>query len=65
MIVLSQALAWLDIKATYEVVAPPPVPAEETYYGGSTDPVYVGPNGARAGRQPTRCGPRRPRSRAC
>jgi aminobenzoyl-glutamate transport protein len=44
VILLSQALAWLDVKATYEVVAPPPVPAEETYYGGSTDPVYVAPN---------------------
>ena len=44
VIVLSQVLAWLDVKATYEVVAPPPVPAEETYYGGSTDPVYIGPN---------------------
>src|SRR4051794_8280633 len=44
VIVLSQALAWLDVKATYEVVAPPPVPAQETYYGGSVDPVYVGPN---------------------
>jgi aminobenzoyl-glutamate transport protein len=44
VILLSQALAWLDVKATYEVVAPPPVPAEETYYGGSIDPVYVGPS---------------------
>ena len=26
------------------MVAPPPVPAEETYYGGSIDPVYVAPN---------------------
>ena len=43
VILLSQALAWLDVKATYQVVAPPPVPAEETYYGGSIDPVYVGP----------------------
>jgi|tagenome__1003787_1003787.scaffolds.fasta_scaffold20948475_2 aminobenzoyl-glutamate transport protein len=43
VIVLSQALAWLDVKATYEVVAPPPVPAQETYYGGSVDPVYVTP----------------------
>src|SRR3954468_24867726 len=43
VIILSQALAWLDVKATYEVVKPPPVPAQETYYGGSTDPVYVGP----------------------
>src|SRR4051812_10173287 len=44
VILLSQALAWLDVKATYQVVAPPPVPAEETYYGGSTDPVYVTPH---------------------
>src|SRR4051794_19017241 len=44
VIVLSQALAWLDVKATYEVVAPPPVPAQETYYGGSGDPVYVTPH---------------------
>src|SRR3954447_22159103 len=44
VILLSQALAWLDVKATYQVVAPPPVPAQETYYGGSIDPVYVGPN---------------------
>ena len=43
VILLSQALAWLDVKATYQVVAPPPVPAEETYYGGSVDPVYVTP----------------------
>jgi aminobenzoyl-glutamate transport protein len=43
VIVLSQALSWMDIKATYEVVAPPPLPATETYYGGSIDPVYVGP----------------------
>ena len=43
VILLSQALAWLDVKATYEVVKPPPVPAQETYYGGSTDSVYVGP----------------------
>ena len=43
VIVLSQVLMWLDVKATYEVVKPPPVPAQETYYGGSTDSVYVGP----------------------
>ena len=51
VILLSQALAWLDVKATYQVVAPPPVPAEETYYGGSSDPVYVAPvrAGARRG----------------
>src|SRR4051794_907541 len=45
VILLSQALAWLDVKATYEVVAPPPVAAEETYYGGSADPGYAGPDG--------------------
>ena len=44
VILLSQALAWLDVKATYQVVEPPPVPAVETYYGGSTEPVYVGPS---------------------
>src|SRR3954462_3092689 len=43
VIVLSQALAWLDVKATYEVVSPPPVAAHETYYGGSAYPSYVGP----------------------
>ena len=29
VIVLSQILFWFDIKATYEVVKPPPVPTEE------------------------------------
>ena len=43
VILLSQALAWLDVKATYQVVAPPPVPGQETYYGGSSEPVYVTP----------------------
>jgi aminobenzoyl-glutamate transport protein len=43
VILLSQVLAWLDVKATYQVVAPPAVTAQETYYGGSTDSVYVGP----------------------
>jgi aminobenzoyl-glutamate transport protein len=43
VILLSQALQWLDVKATYQVVAPPPVAAEETYYGGSVQPTYVGP----------------------
>src|SRR3954469_23452086 len=42
VILLSQALAWLDVKATYEVVAPPPAAAQETYYGGSVYPSYVG-----------------------
>jgi aminobenzoyl-glutamate transport protein len=44
VILLSQVLSWLDIKATYEVVAPPPVPAEETYYGGSVYPSAVAPS---------------------
>jgi aminobenzoyl-glutamate transport protein len=43
VILLSQALQWLDVKATYQVVEPPPVAAEQTYYGGSTQPTYVGP----------------------
>lgn len=44
VIVLSQVLAWADVKATYEVVKPPAVPTEETYYGGSTLPADVGPS---------------------
>lgn len=44
VIVLSQILSWLDVSVTYEVVEPPPVPAEEVYYGGTSDPVYVTPN---------------------
>jgi aminobenzoyl-glutamate transport protein len=44
VIVLSQVLYWFDVKATYEVVKPPPSVAEEIYYGGSTEPVYVGPS---------------------
>src|SRR5262249_48950759 len=43
VIVLSQVLYWFDFKATFEVVKPPPVAAEQTYYGGSVDPTYVGP----------------------
>lgn len=43
VIVLSQILYWFDVKATYEVVKPPLVPTEETYYGGSSEPVDVGP----------------------
>ncbi len=43
VIVLSQILYWFDVKATYEVVKPPLVPTEETYYGGSSVPVDVGP----------------------
>ena len=43
VILVSQLLAWLDVKATYEVVKPPPVAAVERYDGGSTQPDYVGP----------------------
>jgi aminobenzoyl-glutamate transport protein len=43
VIVLSQILYWFGVKATYEVVKPPPAAAEETYYGGSVEPTYVGP----------------------
>ena len=43
VIVVSQILYWTGWKATYEVVAPPPAAAEQTYYGGSVEPTYVGP----------------------
>jgi aminobenzoyl-glutamate transport protein len=44
VIVLSQVLFWFGVKATYQVVPTPPVAAEQVYYGGSTEPVYVGPS---------------------
>jgi aminobenzoyl-glutamate transport protein len=43
VIVVSQVLYWVGWKATYEVVAPPTAVAEQTYYGGSVEPTYVGP----------------------
>jgi aminobenzoyl-glutamate transport protein len=43
VIVLSQLLYWLDVKATYEVVSPPPVLTEQEYYAGSSQPADVGP----------------------
>ncbi len=43
VIVLSQILYWAGVKATFEVASPPPIPTEQTYYGGSTEPVDVGP----------------------
>ena len=43
VIVISQVLYWFDVKATYQVVEPPAASAEQTYYGGSTEPVYIGP----------------------
>jgi len=43
VIVLSQILFWFNVRATFEVVEPPPVPTEETYFGGSVEPTDVGP----------------------
>ncbi len=43
VIVLSQILFWFDVKATYQVIKPPPVPTQQTYYGGSVEPTDVGP----------------------
>jgi aminobenzoyl-glutamate transport protein len=43
VIVVSQVLFWFDVKATYQVVAPPPVQTEQIYLGGSTQPADVGP----------------------
>ena len=43
VIVLSQILYWTNMSATFQVVKPPPVLTEETYYGGSSEPVDVGP----------------------
>jgi aminobenzoyl-glutamate transport protein len=43
VIVTSQILYWFGVKATYEVVVPPPVPTEQTYFGGSVQPTDVGP----------------------
>src|SRR5262249_23176167 len=34
---------WFDVKATFEVVKPPPVPTEQEYFGGSVEPADVGP----------------------
>jgi aminobenzoyl-glutamate transport protein len=46
VIVISQILYWFDVKATFEVVTPPPVATEQTYYGGSIEPSDVGPTEA-------------------
>ncbi len=46
VIVLSQVLYWFDVKATFEVVKPPAVATEQTYYGGSVEPSDVGPSEA-------------------
>jgi aminobenzoyl-glutamate transport protein len=44
VIIVSQILSWLDVKATYQEVAPPAVTAEQRYDGGSTQPDVVTPN---------------------
>jgi aminobenzoyl-glutamate transport protein len=43
VILLSQALQWIGVETTYDVVKAPPVPAEEVYLGGSSQPTYVPP----------------------
>jgi aminobenzoyl-glutamate transport protein len=43
VIVLSQVLFWVGVKAEYEVVKPPAVATEQEYYGGSVQPSDVGP----------------------
>ena len=44
IIVLSAVLAALDVKVTYDVAEPPPVPVEETYNGGTVEPSYLTPS---------------------
>jgi aminobenzoyl-glutamate transport protein len=44
VIALSVVLAWIDVKVTYEVAKPPPVPVEEIVQGGSTQPSGGLPN---------------------
>jgi len=46
VIVVSQILFWFDVKATFEVVKPPPVATEQEYLGGSIEPTDVGPSEA-------------------
>jgi len=43
VILLSQVLFWAGVNATYKVATPPPIPTQETYYGGSVEPTDVGP----------------------
>jgi aminobenzoyl-glutamate transport protein len=43
VILLSQVLYWADVKATYQVVEPPPVVTEEIHLAGSTEVSDVGP----------------------
>jgi aminobenzoyl-glutamate transport protein len=43
IILLSQVLFWWGVHARYEAITPPPVPTNETYFGGSVEPTDVGP----------------------
>ena len=43
VILLSQVLYWADVKATYQVVEPPPVVTEEIHLAGSTEVSDIGP----------------------
>jgi aminobenzoyl-glutamate transport protein len=43
VIVISQVLAWIGVSATYEVIEPPPQPAEAVYVGGSSLPAELLP----------------------
>jgi aminobenzoyl-glutamate transport protein len=44
VILLSQIFYWTGAQATFTVVEPPAAAAEETYYGGSIEPSYLGPS---------------------
>jgi aminobenzoyl-glutamate transport protein len=44
VIVLSQVLYWFNVQATFQVIKPPPVPSEQVYLGGSTEPHDVSPS---------------------
>lgn len=43
VIVLSQALHWAGVEASYDVVRPPAAALEETYVGGSSAPIEILP----------------------
>jgi aminobenzoyl-glutamate transport protein len=43
VVVLSVVLSAFDVKVTYDVIDPPPVPAEEIYLGGSVVPSDYAP----------------------
>ena len=64
VILLSQVLYWFDVKATYQVVEPPPVVAEEIYVGGSIEADRHRAGSADSPPRRTSSRPRRRRSRA-